>query len=112
MEQITTIEGVIGKTIARIQETYDNLFVFFSDDTFCVIVSDGWGSDQSPKLSDNLYNIQAGSYNDVDLVTLGFITEQQRLEAHRENEEMERQLIEQEEIATLKQLAKKYPDQL
>jgi hypothetical protein len=111
MKQIVDQKELIGKTIVRTGDASERFFIFFSDNTFCVLESAGW-DDHYVQLDTDIFNQQPAGYGNEDLLELGFITKEQDDEARRLYTQ---QLIDNkknEEIATLKELAKKYPDQL
>lgn len=109
MEQIKNSDLLKGKTIERADYLDNKFFLFFTDNTFCIISGCGWEG-HDVELNDDDFEVEPNIYNYDDLKSIGLIDEATffKFKELKEQENMERR--KQQEIKQLNELRKKYPD--
>ena len=78
MKQLTTNEELAGKTIVRAKkdDSENDFYIFFSDNTFCVIKDNGWTCDDHDIcLSKDIVDMTPTHHNAFRLCNLGVISE-------------------------------------
>lgn len=99
MNQITNTKDLIGKTISKILETeYDNLWIKFSDNSFCIFSLEG---EEMDKIKINNYLCDETS---IELVHLNIVSEEK-------NKLLTSLKIEKKINQELKSLKKKHENQ-
>jgi hypothetical protein len=107
MKQITNLAELPNKTILRTQEYYGEIFVFFTDETFCVFADD---SVSGHNFENYVLDLTPDIFNCKKLSELGFITKDQCSDLVRNYQQKNRLLVEKNEIEKLKELKAKYPN--
>ncbi len=110
--QITSNKGMENKTIKRISYLNDMMFIFFMDDTFCVIDT-CQEYDQNPEVfisqiafSTNPDDYDSGSINALE--TLGLIDRDELNRLLEIKRPIDIENLRQKELKQLSQLKKKY----
>ena len=109
MIQIKDEKELVGKVISRVASTYNKYFLFFTDETFCILEA---GDDASVDLDYQSYNLKVNRQNASELVGLGFISKYAFDNIVREEQDRSEQIQRKREIERLKELKKKYPNEL
>lgn len=109
MKQIKNMEEIAGKTIARTAYSDNNLFFFFTDNTFTIARGCGW-EEKDVEISDDDYDLNPNDYNLYELFEIGILTEKEydNLREVKVKRNQEKQM--QNELAKLDELKIKYPD--
>lgn len=110
MKQIKEEEHLKFKTIKKTGYSYNKLFLFFTDDTFCIFSGSGWG-DFDVEINNEDFETEPNTGNYADLKEIGLIDMPTfiKFENLRLKEMEER--IRQREIDKLNELRKKYPNE-
>ena len=109
MEQIKNSDLLEGKTIERTDYLDNKLFLFFTDNTFCIISGCGW-EDHDVELNDDDFDVEPNTSNYNDLKIIGLIDEATFFKFKKLKEQENKEWKKQQDIKQLNELRKKYPD--
>ncbi len=109
MKQLEEKEELSGKTILRIAYTENKFFLFFTDNSFCVIQGLYWGDDPDVEILSSAYSFEPHSQNYRELRDIGMITNEKVIEIQAMIKERDRLDLENAELRQLIALRKKYP---
>lgn len=98
--QITDQYELVGKTIERITDEDEKMFLFFTDNTFAVLKRGGYEISYIEIMSEP-YNIEPNDYNLYELKNIGIISEEEyeslsserRIREVKAKEQKERELF-------------------
>lgn len=106
-KQIFQEEDLVGKTIERIYNDSERIFIFFTDKSFGIFRSMPY-VDNCAELDENKYDLTPRPYNFRDLFAAGFITEEDFYKFKKEVEIAEADRQKEKELETLRKLQEKY----
>ncbi len=107
MKQIRKQEELIGKTIVRTICLDRSLYIFFKD-SFCIFKYGIYS--EEIELDEEIYSFKLDRWNSADLLQLGFVTQKEVDQFNVEYAEKEKERKKQQDIALLKELKNKYPN--
>jgi len=111
MKQLKEESELVGKTILRVKSSDAYTAIFFTDNTFCIIISHGGGEFQNECfIDDDDFNLNPKTGNLWLLHDLSFITKEEYDYFHKIISEESKEKTRQYEIAKLKELMNKYPE--
>lgn len=111
MKQLLSEENLIGKTISSIVKfgVYtQEIFMFFEDETFCIIRKELWDDSSSIEISDDVYDLEPNLDNYLDLFELGFIDSDKFNEMKDKEVRLKERNKMDNELKMLHRLAEKY----
>lgn len=112
LTQVLKQDEIVGKTILRTVANSigdEELFLFFTDNTFCVFRSYYEGNEIY--FSENLFETRKQFADYRVLHHLGMLSDEEYDSIHQRKKNEEAESIKQREIEALKKLKAKYPDQ-
>lgn len=96
-----------GKTIKRTAYTDNNLFFFFTDNTFAIAKGCGW-DERDVEITDEEFNLVPNDYNIDDLKEIGVLDAEQWQKLKSEKENKMREYNKKQELEKLAELKRKY----
>jgi hypothetical protein len=109
MEQIRNSDLIEGKTIQRTDYLDNKFFLFFTDNTFCIISGCGW-DERDVEFNEDKFEVEPNTSNYDDLKSIGIIDEATFFKFKDIKEQKNKEYRKQQEIKQLNELRKKYPD--
>jgi hypothetical protein len=109
MEQIKNSDLLEGKIIERTDYLNNKFFLFFTDNTFCIISGCGW-EEHDVEINDDDFEVEPNTRNYDDLKSIGLIDEVTFFKFKELKEQEIKEYRKQQDIKQLNELRKKYPD--
>ena len=109
MEQIKNSDILEGKIIERTDYLNNKFFLFFTDNTFCIISGCGW-EEHDVEINDDDFEVEPNTRNYDDLKSIGLIDEVTFFKFKELKEQEIKEYRKQQDIKQLNELRKKYPD--